>query len=238
MNNWQKHWPNYRKHSEITKFVTMLDFFRKRTPKFYYLQRSFGQKKFSLLDVGAGNHSASKTKKLFPHCEYYGIDLNRQFNNDENDFAVMRAFYEMDLTRLQFDIIPDDHFDFIRMTHIIEHLFNGDEVIKNLLPKLKKEGFIYIEYPGQKSTNLPSMNGTLNFYDDPTHVRIYSVKELAALLKKHNCSILSSGTRRNWVFLIAMPLRIIGNLLRGKKPQANMFWDILGFAEFVYARKN
>ena len=192
----------------------MLDFFRKRTPKFDYLQRSFGQKKFSLLDVGAGNHSASKTKKLFPHCEYYGIDLNRHFNNDESDFTAMKAFYEMDLTRLQFEIIPDDHFDFIRMTHIIEHLFNGDEVIKNLLPKLKKEGFIYIEYPGDKSTNLPSMNGTLNFYDDPTHVRIYSVKELTALLTNHNCSILSSGTRRNWVFLTAMPFRIIGNMLK------------------------
>jgi len=215
----------------------MLDFFRKRTPKFYYLLRSFSQKKFALLDVGAGNHSASKTKKLFPQCDYYGIDLNRHFNNDENDFAVMKAFYEMDVTLLQFNIIPDDHFDFIRMTHVIEHLNNGDEVIKNLLPKLKKEGFIYIEYPGQRSTKLPSMNGTMNFHDDPTHVRIYSVKELTGLLKNNNCSILSSGTRRNWVFLMAMPFRIIGNLLKGKKPQANMFWDLLGFAEFVYAKK-
>jgi len=215
----------------------MLNMLRKRTPKFYYLHKSFGQKKFSLLDVGAGNHSASKTKKLFPNAEYSGIDLNRNFNNDESDFAVMTAFYEMDLTLLQFDRIPDNHFDFIRMTHIIEHLHNGDEVIKNLLPKLKNGGYIYIEYPGQKSTKLPSMNGTLNFYDDPTHIRIYSVKELSQLLINCNCIILSSGTRRNPVFLLAMPFRIIGNLLQGKKPGANMFWDLLGFAEFVYARK-
>jgi hypothetical protein len=216
----------------------MVDFFRKRTPKFYYLLRSFGKKKFSLLDVGAGNHSASKTISLFPQCEYYGIDLDRHFNNDERDFAAMKAFYEMDLTRLQFNSIPDDHFDFIRMTHIIEHLYNGDEVIKKLLPKLKRKGFIYIEYPGQKSTKLPSGNGTLNFYDDPTHVRIYSVEELTRLLKNHDCSILSSGTRRNWVFLAAMPFKIIASLLQGKKPPANAFWDILGFAEFVYAQKN
>jgi len=215
----------------------MLNMLRKRTPKFYYLHKSFRKKKFSLLDVGAGNHSASKTKKLFPNCEYSGIDLNRNFNNDESDFAVMTAFYEMDLTLLQFDMIPDNHFDFIRMTHIIEHLYNGDEVIKKLIPKLKNGGYIYIEYPGQKSTKLPSMNGTLNFYDDPTHVRIYSVKELTQLLINHNCIILSSGTRRNGVFLLAMPFRIIGNLVKGKKPGANMFWDLLGFAEFVYAQK-
>jgi SAM-dependent methyltransferase len=215
----------------------MLNMLRKKTPKFYYLQKSFGQNKFSLLDVGAGNHSASKTKKLFPKCEYSGIDLNRNFNNDENDFAAMKAFYEMDLTLLKFDPIPDNHFDFIRMTHIIEHLYNGDEVIKKLLPKLKKGGYIYIEYPGQKSTKLPSMKGTLNFYDDPGHVRIYSVKEITQLLKNKDCIILSSGIRRNWAFLLAMPFRIFGNLLKGKKPQGNMFWDLLGFAEFIYAQK-
>jgi hypothetical protein len=216
----------------------MLRFFQKRTPKFYYLQKIFAAKKFNLLDVGAGNHSASKTKKLFPECEYYGIDLNRHFNNDESDFAAMKSFYEMDLTLLQFDSIPDNHFDFIRMTHIIEHLSNGDKVIMGLLPKLKKRGYIYLEYPGQKSTKLPSMTGTLNFYDDPTHVRIYSVDELSALLKGSNCTILSSGIRRSWIFLLALPFRVGANLLRAKKPQGNMFWDLLGFAEFVLAQKN
>ena len=215
----------------------MLSFLQKLTPKFLYLQKAFGQKKFSLLDVGAGNHSASKTKRLFPNCEYSGIDVNRHFNNDESDFAVMQDFYEMDLTLLQFDAIPDNHFDFIRMTHIIEHLLNGTEVIKDLLPKLKRGGYIYIEYPGDKSTRLPSMNGTLNFYDDPTHVRLYSIRELTDLLKQNNCAIRASGTRRNWVFLLATPFRVIGNLIMGKKPRANMFWDLLGFAEFVYAQK-
>src|SRR5215470_17401423 len=146
-------------HFKIVVLLFMLRFLQKRTPKFYYLQKTFRQQKFNLLDVGAGNHSASKTKTLFPKCEYYGIDLNRHFNNDESDFAVMKAFYEMDLTLLQFEVIPNNHFDFIRMTHIIEHLNNGDEVIKGLLPKLKKHGRIYIEYPGVKSTRLPSMKG-------------------------------------------------------------------------------
>jgi SAM-dependent methyltransferase len=187
--------------------------------------------------VGAGNHSASKTKRLFPNCEYHGIDLNRNFNNDEQDFAVMNAFYEMDLSLLQFESIPNNYFDFIRMTHIIEHLPNGDEVIKNLLSKLKAGGYIYIEYPGLKSTKLPSMNGTLNFYDDPTHVRVYSVNELSSLLTNNNCSVLSSGTRHNWIFLLATPFRVLANFLKGKKPGANMFWDLLGFAEFVFAGK-
>lgn len=210
---------------------------QKNTPKFQYIQRYFGQQPFTLLDVGSGNHSASKTKYLFPNCEYHGIDLQKNFNNDERDFAAMHMFYEMDLTHLQFESIPDNYFDFIRMAHVIEHLYNGDEVIKGLLPKLKKEAYIYIEYPGEKSTRLPSMEGTLNFKDDPTHVRIYSVTEIESILTENGVNIIQSGTRRNIPFLLATPFRVLWNVLRGKKPQGNMFWDLLGFAEYVLAQK-
>ena len=190
------------------------------------------------MDIGAGNHSATKIKNVFPQCEYHGVDLERDYNNSEEDFKLMAGFYEMDLTRLNMSSIPDNYFDGIWMVHVIEHLYNGDEVIKHLLPKLKKGGFIYIEYPGQKSTTLPSMYGTLNFKDDPTHVRVYSVKEISELLKNENCSTLKSGLRRNGWFIMAMPFRIIFSWLRGKKLQGNIFWDLLGFAEYVWAKKN
>jgi SAM-dependent methyltransferase len=148
----------------------------------------------------------------------------------------MKAFYEMDLTKLDFSSIPDNHFDFIMMAHIIEHLHNGDQVIKGLIPKLKSGGYIYIEYPGLKSTKLPSMSGSLNFYDDSTHVRVYSLSEIREVLG-NKFEILSYGSRRNLAFLIAMPFKIMFNAIQLKKPTGNMFWDLLGFAELVFARK-
>ncbi|MBL0144978.1 MAG: methyltransferase domain-containing protein [Chitinophagaceae bacterium] len=162
----------------------------------------------------------------------------KDFNNDESDYAAMKAFYEMDLTKLNFSVIPNNYFDVINMVHVIEHLFNGDEVIKGLLPKLKSGGYLYVEYPGKKSTTLPSMEGTLNFKDDDTHVRVYSVPELSKLFADNNCTVLKSGTRRNPWFIIAMPVRIIAKWLQGKKLQGNIFWDILGFAEYVWIQKN
>ena len=206
--------------------------------KFIYLRRSFGSAPFRLLDIGAGNHSATKTRRVFPLCEYHGVDMERDYNNNPEDFASMHAFYEMDLTALSFGSIPADYFDGIWMVHVIEHLYNGDEVIKALLPKLKKGGYMYIEYPGKKSTRLPSMYGTLNFKDDPTHVRVYSVKELSALLSGHGCTVIRSGIRRNIWFILAMPFRILASLIKGKKIQGNIFWDILGFAEYVWVRKD
>lgn len=212
-------------------------FISTRSPKFLYLRRSFGKRPFILLDIGAGNHSASKTKKLFPACSYHGLDLDKNYNNSEADFAAMDAFYEMDLTKLQFGALPNAHFDGIWIAHVIEHLHNGEDVLAGLLPKLKKDGYIYVEFPGKKSTTLPSMHGSLNFRDDPTHVRLYSARDISRLLEKHGCSTLAAGTRRNWYYILAMPLRILGHWAKGKKLQGNIFWDLLGFAEFVYGKK-
>src|SRR5438552_1511265 len=93
--------------------------------KFRYIDKFVGEKPFRLLDIGAGNHSASKTKKWFPRCEYHGVDLDKNYNNDQTDFGLMHSFYEMNLEKLEFDPIPDNYFDFIMMAHVIEHLHNG-----------------------------------------------------------------------------------------------------------------
>ena len=190
-----------------------------------------------MLDIGAGNHSATKAKQVFPQCEYHGVDMEKDYNNSEEDFMLMKAFYEMDLTKLNFSSIPDNYFDAILMVHVIEHLFNGDEVVKGLLPKLKPGGYMYMEYPGEKSTRLPTMKGSLNFKDDPTHVRVYSVKELSKVFEDNGCKVLKGGLRRNTWFMMAMPFRIIKSWVSRKKLQGNIFWDVLGFAEYVWVRK-
>jgi SAM-dependent methyltransferase len=205
--------------------------------KFKYFNNAYGDAPFRLLDVGAGNHSSSKTKAAYPNCEYYGLDMDKTTSYSEQDFKVMKDFFELDLTKLNFDNIPDDYFDYINMAHVIEHLHNGDLVLPLLLKKLKSGGYFYIEYPGSKSVKLPSMYGTLNFHDDPTHVRVYSVSELKEIFEKNNCAVLRSGTRRNWYYILATPLRVIISLMQIGKIRANVFWDLLGFAEFLYVRK-
>lgn len=206
--------------------------------KFRFLPKSFKKQSFNLLDVGAGSHSATKTKSIYPHCNYYGIDITKDYENDEADFKAMSGFYQMDLTQLDFSAIPNDFFDVIIMSHIIEHLKNGDEVIKGLLKKLKKGGYIYIEYPGQRSTKLPSMKRTLNFYDDPTHVRIYSVKEITQLLVQEQCKIIHSKTRRYWPYIALLPATVVSETIKYGFVPGGVFWDIAGFAEFVFAQKS
>lgn len=210
---------------------------RRQNPKFNFLYQSFGDRPFRLLDIGTGNHSATKTVSLFPHCEYYGLDISRDYNNDPADFNLMKQFYEMDLTLLDFSSLPDNYFDAIMLVHVIEHLHNGDEVLKGLTAKLKKGGAMYVEYPGPRSKKLPSMKGTLNFHDDSTHVRLYNTKELHEIFTAAGCHVIAAGTRRSWFYTLVTPVRIPLRWMRGKPVTGNVFWDLLGFAEYIRVRK-
>jgi SAM-dependent methyltransferase len=219
-------------------FSSLHRWVRFQNPKFTFLKKSFGDQPFRMLDIGTGNHSATKTKSLLPACEYYGLDLTRDYNNDEEDFKVMKNFYEMDLTELNFSSLHDNYFDAIWLVHVIEHLHNGDSVLEGLVKKLKPGGYMYIEYPGHRSKKLPSMYGTLNFDDDPTHVRLYSLAELRSLFLKNGCTVIKSGLRRSLFYATITPARVLFRWVRGKAVTGNIFWDLFGFAEFLWIKKN
>lgn len=204
-------------------------------PKYKYLKRYFGTRPFNLLDIGAGNHSAAHLKLAMPNCRYHGIDRVRDYANSPEDFALMERFWELDLTRLEFEAIPDNFFDAMLMTHVIEHLPNGDDVLKALVPKLRHGGLIYIEFPSTRSTRLPSMAGTLNFYDDPTHCRLYTVDELTQALSESGCEIKSSGVRRDWWRIVLMPATVPYHRVKRGSLVASDFWDVMGFADYVLA---
>ena len=202
------------------------------------IQKYIPNQQLTILDVGAGSHSPSITKKWFQNCIYHGIDITNNYRNSDEDLNLMDSFFILDLTLLNFDSIQNEHYDVIIMSHIIEHLHNGDLVISNLLKKLKKNGIIYIEYPSEKSTRLPSMRDTLNFYDDPTHCRIYKLEELNNILENHNIKVLESGTRRHWTLIFLLPIKLVYNLLKLGYLPGGMFWDICGFAEYTIGKKN
>jgi len=203
--------------------------------KFLDIRRRYGSRPFALLDIGCGNHSATLAKAWFPACTYTGVDRERDYNNDAEDLAAMDAFYEIDLTTLDFGRVPDGAFDVILMAHVIEHLRNGDDVVRALAPKLRTGGMIYLEFPGPRSLTLPSMRDTLNFHDDPTHVRMFTAAEVAALVQSMGFRVLRAGVRRDPRGILFLPLHAWkAKRAHGHVP-GGVFWDLLGFAEVVVA---
>lgn len=201
-------------------------------PKYKYLYKEFKNKDFTILDVGCGPHSASIIKSIFKNSKYYGIDNVYASTADK----LMERFYKIDLENDSLNDIPENFFDVIMLAHVIEHLSNGLSVIEKLMPKLKKGGVIYIEFPAVKSLNFPSMKGTLHFCDDPTHKRLYDVKEISNLLLANGFKIIKAGNLRDPVRIILFPAILISSLIRGTIG-AGTFWYVLGFPDFVFAKK-
>ena len=196
-----------------------------------------------VLDIGCGNHSPTLTKAYYPHCRYYGLDTSRTYGLDGNDFRNMEEFYEIDLSKpAGLNRLPDEFFDCVILSHVIEHLENGEEIIIGLLKKMKTGGIVYVESPSPRSLVLPYMkgsgfSGTLNFYDDPSHVKIYERSAVEWLLQENHCTIVNSGIRRSWKRILFFPLYFLGSLIVYRSIIGGIFWDLTGFAYFIIAKK-
>ncbi len=210
---------------------------RLASPRLAVLERQFGRRRFSLLDVGCGNHSATFTKRFFPECCYHGLDSSRDYNNSQEDFLLMEEFYEVNLAELDYTAIPNDYFDAISMSHVIEHLPNALEVLPALSKKLKPGGIMYIEWPHPRSVSLPSMRDCLNFYDDPTHLRLYLLTEVCNALRDAGVTPRRGGTRRNWWYLVFSPVLIPLRVWKRGHLTGPDLWDWAGFAQYVVAER-
>ena len=101
---------------------------------------------------------------------------------------------------------------------------------------------MYIETPHPRTLNYPSAAGFLNFFDDDTHVRLFSQLEVEKNLIINGLRIVRSGTRRDiFRIFVFSPIIIIINLFYflpfKRKFFAAGLWDLLGVAFFVLAIK-
>ena len=207
--------------------------------KLSFFKKEFHKREFKVLDVGCGNNSPQITKYWFSKCKYHGLD-KELYNINKNASLIVEKFYSIDLEKSELAEINDENYDAIIFAHVIEHLKNGHNVIKRLANKLKKGGKIYIEFPSERSLLLPTAVSTLNFYDDESHVKFYTIKEIIRTIERSNLFIIKAGRRRDpfgiILFFLYLPLQFY-TLLKYHKLNAKGLWDICGFANFVYAEK-
>jgi len=135
---------------EIIKIMDMVKRMRiLSTPKFLFLNKfinSYSEDKIKLLDVGCGNKSPSITVSLFPKVEYFGLDKQEYNLTNEDKKILENKYFLVDLDNLSEldNALPNNYFDFIIMSHVIEHTRKGTEILEILSKKLKVGGGIYI----------------------------------------------------------------------------------------------
>jgi hypothetical protein len=173
--------------------------------------------------------------RAFPRRVYHGVDIAEPKPDVRRHID---QFFRLDLTTADFSEIRSGFYDAILMSHVIEHITNGENVIQALAPKLKPRGVMFVEFPSVRSLGLPSGTETLQFCDDETHVRVYEISEVANAMLRAGLTVVKAGTRRDWARIAlaraAIPLQIRTLIATGHL-HARGLWDILGFASFVVA---
>jgi 2-polyprenyl-3-methyl-5-hydroxy-6-metoxy-1,4-benzoquinol methylase len=208
----------------------------------------FQSAKPHILDVGCGNHSPSKMKRLFPGSIYTGVDI-AEYNIDQLDKDVADHLHILNCDPIDFakqlDLaLPNNVSDIAIMKHVIEHLSAPFEVLEVLCKKVKPNGLIYLTFPSEKSVFLPSAKGTLNFYDDPTHTWIPSIREISNFLVAHDYKpIFINQANRGGILYILMgifslPLQAAEKILTGKFTANYGTWCLFGFESVMVYQKN
>jgi O-antigen chain-terminating methyltransferase len=190
----------------------------------------------ALLDVGSSDGETLRhIAELRPDLRLYATDKAGQ----PDSYPAGCQFQRADLEREKLSW-PDRSMDTITCMHVIEHLHDLSCLLAEAARLLKPGGAIYFETPHPKSLTLSSPQGaaagtfTLNFFDDPTHVRPVTAGVLAQEVRAAGLEVLGSGTSRNWLFAASWPLFALMPPSR-KKFTARVHW--LGWSAFLIARR-
>lgn len=121
-----------------------------------------------ILDVGCGNNSPRFTKDIVPSCYYIGLDVGDYNQGDDNpaDEYVISSSEKFVSTIYKYA----DSVDAVISTHNIEHCDDRYGVVEAMAKSLNVGGKAYLSFPCADSVSFPNRVGTLNYFDDGSHV--------------------------------------------------------------------
>jgi SAM-dependent methyltransferase len=190
----------------------------------------------ALLDLGSSDGETLRhLAELRPDLRFFAVDLM----DAPASYPPGCEFHQANLESQSLPW-PDGSMDAITCMHLVEHLRDSTLLEQEIARLLKPGGQVYIETPHPRSLTLSSPRGraagtfTLNFWDDPTHVRPVSVGSLAQDLRGRGLEVVASGISRNWLFAAAYPLLFLTPASR-KKYTARIHW--LGWSAYLTARR-
>lgn len=190
----------------------------------------------ALLDLGTSDgETLGHFGELRPDLRLRAVDLG----NPPSPDRVRCEFHRADLEQ---DRLPwgDGSIDAITCMHLVEHLRRYDHLMREIARLLRPGGRLYLETPHPRTAFYSSASHeaagtfTLNFYDDPTHVRPVSTGEMARWCREAGLVVMRTGISRNWLFAASWPWYWPRRSSR-QKWTARSHW--LGWSAFLTATK-
>jgi len=154
---------NLEKWLEITKTDDLR--------RFHFAKNKIKNKK--VLDFGSGNAGFLKLAKNTAKTAV-GLEIDETFNEyfEQNNIEIIRNLQD-----------TNEKFDIITMFHVLEHLQNPKEILKEVSEKLNPNGEIIIEVPSSNDALLKVYNnkGFKNFTYWGCHLYLFNEKTLKKL---------------------------------------------------------
>jgi SAM-dependent methyltransferase len=189
-----------------------------------------------LLDVGCGNASPKTVKDIKPNIYYVGIDVgDYNQNQDSVNFAD------------EYNLIPSEDFaasieryasffTVVISSHNLEHCDEPERVIRAISKALKPNGRLFLSFPSEDSTKFPSRDGTLNFYDDPTHQNLPVYHDVIRILEEEG--IVIEYKTKNFRPLFGIIIGVIMEPLSKLKNKVCVgTWSLYGFESVIWGKK-
>lgn len=191
-----------------------------------------------VLDVGCGNDSASRLKKMRSDLYYIGIDIDHQNtgNKEKNTYAD-----EMHITKPENFHKPIEDLsgkiDYIISSHNLEHCHDRDKVLKAMIHALKVGGTMYLSFPSMQSQNFPNRMGPLNYYDEKEHTETPPDPDtIHGILKSMNCQVVFQSLSYRPPLLALIGL-LVEPISRFKNRTLIGTWQLYGFESIFWVQK-
>ncbi len=190
----------------------------------------------TLLDLGASDGETLRhIAELRPDLRLFAADIM----GSPEKYPANCQFHRADLRR---DRLPwaEGSMAAITCMHLLEHLDDLNLLFQEVKRLLKPGGRAYFETPHPKTLALASPRGraagtfTLNFYDDPTHIRPVAIGVLAQLARREGLEVTAAGASRNWLFAASHLFYQFAPPSR-QKYTARVHW--LGWSAYLIAQR-
>ena len=138
----------------------------------------FSNKEINYLDYGCGSgKNIIQLSLQYPNWKFFGYD---KFNQNINDVEKKKKLSFFSISYL--NDIPNNYFDVINLSSVIEHVIDPKDVILFLKKKLSKNGIIIIKTPNFNSLSRRIFGKYWHNLDIPRHLHIFSDNNLEKIL--------------------------------------------------------
>jgi SAM-dependent methyltransferase len=206
--------------------------------KQHFLANLYDSERVLDLGCGTGNNGDS-LKKLYPGIEIHGVDTLAE--------AAVPAYYVYKAVDLEKGALPypDEYFDAVLFTHVVEHLHSPFQIGSEINRVAKRGAQIYVETPNWTSILVPSFGfhreqrNPFNLYDDPTHIRPWTQHTLFEFIYR-GCGfkVVKLGSTRVWTRIpLDFAMIILGIIAGNRKYIVSAFWNLYGWSIYGVGTK-